>query len=197
MLKKLLSGIGNFILDTLEVVVLAVALFALGYLFIVQTHQVNGASMEPSFSDNNYLLTEKVTYYFRDPKRGETVVFKYPKAPEYDYIKRVIGLPNESILIENGEIKIFNPSHPEGVTLQEPYLSPGTKTEGDTFLNENHKFNIPQNHYIVMGDNRSGSSDSREWGLVSRSEIIGKAWIRYWPTEKLSITKTPKYPELD
>ena len=194
-MKKALRSVGRFVLDTLETIVLALAMFAIGYLFVLQPHQVNGDSMLPDFVDQEHLLTEKVIYRLRDPHRGEVIVFKYPKAHEYDYIKRIIGLPGETVLIEGGRVKIFNSEHPSGFFLEEPYLEPGTQTIGRPFIPTGKKFAIPEDHYVVLGDNRTKSSDSREWGTVRRDEVIGRAWVRYWPPRALALIPTARYEE--
>jgi len=174
---------------------MALAMFAVMYLFLAQPHQIHGESMEPSFQDKEFILTEKVTYNFRQPKRGEVVVFQYPKAHEYDYIKRVIGLPGETVMLENGHVKIFNSKHPQGFVLREQYLAPGTKTLGGAVIKTGQKFHIPQDSYVVMGDNRERSSDSRDWGAVKDQELIGKAWLRYWPPSALAFIPQAKYRE--
>ena len=192
MLKEFFKSLGNFLLDTIETIVIALAMFAVAYLFLVQPHQVRGSSMFPSFEDREYLLTEKVSYRFRQPRRGEVVVFKYPKAHEYDYIKRIIGLPGEKILIKDGKVKIFNSENPEGFYLKEPYIAPGGTT-GRTVIKEGEIFQIPPGEYVVMGDNRARSSDSREWGAVKREEIVGRAWVTYWPPKALAFIERVEY----
>ena len=192
MVKDIFKSLTKFLLDTVETIVIALAMFAVVYLFLVQPHQVRGESMFPSFEDKEYILTEKVTYRFREPRRGEVVVFKYPKAPEYDYIKRVVGLPGESVVIENNKVKIFNTEHPEGFYLNEPYIAPGGTAAKNT-LREGKIFQIPEGEYIVMGDNRPRSSDSREWGTVKREGFVGRAWIVYWPPQALAFIKETGY----
>ncbi len=192
MLKKALKSIGNILLDTLEVFVMALALFAVAYLFLFQPHQINGNSMYPTFRDKEMLITEKVSFYIRKPQRGEIIVFKYPKAPEYDYIKRVIGLPEETIQIKNGRIIIYNNQNPEGFILEEPYLN-GSETVSGRFLKENKKYELPEDGYFLMGDNRKKSSDSRDWGVVREDEIVGKAWFRYWPPQTFAFIEHPQY----
>jgi len=195
MVKKALKAVGQFILDTLETIVLALAMFAIGYLFVLQPHQVNGDSMLPDFADQEHILTEKISYRLREPRRGEVLIFKYPKAHEYDYIKRIIGLPGETLLIRDGRVEIFNDEHPDGIVLGEPYLEPGTQTVGRPAIPTGKKFTIPEGHYVVLGDNRTKSSDSREWGTVARDEIVGRAWIRYWPPQALAFIPTAKYED--
>ncbi|MEA2020726.1 MAG: signal peptidase I [Patescibacteria group bacterium] len=192
MLKNFLKSLGNLILDTIEVLVMALALFAVAYLFLFQPHQINGNSMFPNFRDKEMLITEKVSFYLRKPQRGEIIVFKYPKAHEYDYIKRVVGLPGETIQIKNRKVFIYNDEHPQGVALEEPYLY-NPETEGGTFLKEGEKFQIPEGEYFLMGDNRARSSDSRDWGTVQEGEIVGKAWFRYWPPQTFAVIDQPQY----
>ena len=174
--------IGTIFLDIVETVVIALAIFVIVYLFLFQPHQVRGSSMFPNFYDNDYLLTDKISYRLNIPKRGDVIIFKAPKNEEYDYIKRVIALPGESISInENNQVvldnKIFN----------EPYLSPEIKTFAGVFLEIGKTVTVPENQYFVLGDNRSHSSDSRDWGFVPKENIIGKAWLRYWPPKMMGI----------
>ncbi len=192
MFGNLLKALGRLLLDTIEVFVLALALFAVAYLFLFQPHQINGNSMLPGFRDKEMLITEKVTYYFREPERGQIMVFKYPKAHEYDYIKRLIGLPGETIQIKNGSVYIYNDIYPWGHKLEEPYTK-GFTTTGGAFLKEGELFSIPEDSYILMGDNRARSSDSRDWGTVKRSEVVGKAWFRYWPPQAFAFIDKPEY----
>ncbi len=168
--------LGNIFLDVIETVVIALAIFVIIYLFLFQPHQVRGNSMYPNFHDADYLLTDKITYHLSTPKRDDVVIFVAPKNEEYDYIKRVIGLPGENIsLNENNQVLIDNQ------ILPEPYLPEGTLTYGGTFLETGETITVPENQYFVLGDNRSHSSDSRDWGFVPKENIIGKAWFRYWP----------------
>lgn len=192
MFRDFTKSLATFIFDTLETLVVALAMFAVAYLFLFQPHQVNGNSMLPSFEDKDMLITEKVSYYFREPRRGEVVIFKYPRAHEYDYIKRIIGLPGESITIDQGRVRIFNENYPNGYYLDEPYIG-NSLTEGGPLLREGRTFDIPEDEYIVLGDNREMSSDSRDWGTVSKQELVGKAWLRYWPPQTLAFIEKAEY----
>ena len=180
---KILRRIGNFLLDIIQTVVVALSLFVIVYLFFFQPHQVKGSSMMPNFVNAEYLLTDKISYRFDEPARGDVVVFKAPKNEEYEYIKRIIGLPNESIKVENGSVFINDEK------LEENYLSEDLRTNSGSFLKEGQRFLIPEDYYIVMGDNRNHSSDSREWGPVPKENIVGKTWLRYWPLPSGSIGK--------
>lgn len=182
-----LRNLGTFFLDILQTVVLAASLFVISYLFLFQPHQVIGNSMEPNFEDQEYVLTDKVSYRFHSPQRGDVVVFRSPPDPERDYIKRIIGLPEEKIKVQGGQVYIDNQ------LLKENYLPPGSYAMAGRFLKEGQEFQIPSNYYIVLGDNRSHSSDSREWGSVHRQNIVGKAFLRYWPLEEIETIPQAHY----
>jgi len=172
-------------MDVIEFFVSTATVAILIYLLVTQPHQVNGNSMYPNFHDGEFLLTDKLTYKFRPPQRGDVVVFTAPPATRCptglncDFIKRIVALPGERIKIENRQIYI------NGEHLVEPYLSQEVVTNsGSTvksFLSEGVEQTIPADNYLMMGDNRIGSSDSRDWGVVEKNKIVGKAWLRYWP----------------
>lgn len=183
----ILKRIARFFLDIFQTFVFALAVFVILYQVAGQPHMVNGTCMVPNFYHKEYILTEKVTYYFRKPERGDVVVFKYPKNPELHYFKRIIGLPGETIKFEGGQVFI------DGKILTESYLAPGIYTEGGTVIPEGKEFKIPENHYVLMGDNRGGSSDSREWGTVERKLLIGKAFFRYWPPQRIGLIRHAEY----
>ncbi len=179
--------VGTLFLDVVETVVIALAIFVIAYLFLFQPHQVRGSSMYPNLHDADYLLTDKISYRLSQPKRDDIVIFVAPKNEEYDYIKRVIGLPGESVSItEDYRVKVNNE------ILSEPYLPSDFKTFGGTFLEAGRTINVPQDEYFVLGDNRNHSSDSREWGFVPRKNIIGKAWFRYWPVSQMGLISSQK-----
>lgn len=177
--QKILSSIFDFF----QLIVMALAVFVISYLFVFQPSQVKGQSMHPNFKDGELLITEKVTYHFRTPQRGEIIIFKSPKNPEVDYIKRIIALPGESVMLSNSTFYI------NGVPLKEDYIKVET-TEG-VFLKEGETTIIPQGYVLAIGDNRPHSSDSREFGPIKIDSIIGRAIFRYWPLTSLGlITKT-------
>lgn len=177
----------NFFLDFLETIVVALSIFVVVYLFIVQPHEVKGSSMEPNFHNNDYILTDKISLKLHEPNRGDVVIFKAPKNPEVDYIKRVIGLPGEKVKIQNGEVFINDKK------LNEPYLVDKTNLFPGSFVQEGISIPVPEGKYFVMGDNRSHSSDSREFGPIVNNLIIGKAIFRYWPMNKLGLIKSMDY----
>lgn len=143
--------------------------------------------MQPNYPDGEFLLTDKITYRFNQPQRGDVIVFKAPVNEEDDYIKRIIGLPGERVSIIDGKVYI------NGILLKEEYLSPTLYTTGGLFLPNNKEVTVPENHFFVMGDNRPYSSDSRAWGFVPRENIIGKAWFVYWPPQKAGVVPKVNY----
>jgi signal peptidase I len=162
------------ILEDIKLIVLTgLTVFLIRY-FVFQPFLVSGASMEPSFHQNNYLLIDELSYKIRDPQRGEVVILKSPQNPSGPYlIKRVIGLPNEIIKIKDGKVIIIKDGKEE--ILKEPYLPPQTNTSGNiTVL-------LKEDEYFVLGDNRENSLDSRSFGPVPRKNIIGKVFFRAFP----------------
>lgn len=189
----MVSNIVGVLLDLLEVIVVSLTIFIVSYIFVFQTHQVVGDSMLPNFFYKEYVLTDKFTYKFlRPPTRGEVVIVNYPKAPEYEYIKRVIGLPGETLKINGG--LVYLKQNGAFIPLNESYIASGVKTFGRTFLTEGQEYTVPKDNYIVLGDNREVSSDSREWGLAPKKYLVGRALIRLWPPSKFGLTvKNPTY----
>ncbi|OGD54092.1 signal peptidase I [Candidatus Beckwithbacteria bacterium RBG_13_35_6] len=186
MFKSILKAIFNFFLDFLQTIVTALSIFVIIYLFLVQPHQVKGNSMytplATSFNNGEYILTNKIGYRFEQPQRNEVIVFKAPLNEEYDYIKRIIAIPGDMVKINQGQIYLNSQLLDES-----SYLPANTYTQAGYFLKEGEELSIPTDKYFVLGDNRAHSSDSREWGLVSRNSIVGKAWFRYWPISKIGV----------
>ncbi len=177
---------GSIFLDIIETVVIALAIFVIVYLFLFQPHQVRGNSMYPNFHDSDYLLTDKISYHLSQPKRNDVIIFTAPRNEDYDYIKRIVGLPGEMMKLEENGLFINN------TLLEEPYLPDGQETFAGNFLGLGETVTIPEDNYFVLGDNRNHSSDSRDWGFVPRENIIGRAWFRYWPLNQMGlITKIP------
>lgn len=171
------------VIEALQPVVMAFAIFMMVYLFLFQPHKVDGSSMFPNFHDREFILTDKVTYRRSEPKRGDVVVFHAPPPYDSDFIKRIIGLGGETIMVKGGYVYINQEK------LTEPYLPDTYITTEKSFLREGVPYTIPEGYYIVFGDNRNNSSDSREWGPVARSSIVGRAWVRYWPFDKAGVIK--------
>ena len=175
----------DLFMDFLETIVVALSIFVVVYLFLVQPHEVKGISMEPTLHNNEYILTDKISYKLREVKRGDIVIFKSPKNPEQDYIKRIIGLPSERVKIQNGSVFV------DGKKIDEPYLRDLTFLYPGSFMQEGLEIDIPTGKYFVLGDNRPRSSDSREFGPIQKDIIIGKAFFRYWPITELGLI--PEY----
>lgn len=171
----------GFIIEFFETLVIFGAIFATVYLLIAQFHKVQGNSMVPTLSSGDYLITEKVSYRFRNPKSGEIIVLKNPRDESQDFIKRIIAVPGDSIRIFSGRIYINDKP------LQEIYLPPGSFTKPGSFLEEGSTLKAAENQFFVFGDNRSHSSDSREWGPVTKEEIVGRAFFRYFPPQNMGL----------
>lgn len=174
--------------EIVEVAVIAIIAVLIIRNFLVQPFLVNGASMEPNFHNNDYLIIDEISYRFKEPQRGEVVVFRYPGDEKYFYIKRIIGLPGEEIEIKDGKVFIFNKEFPEGFSLEEYYLSSRVQTSG-----KDSKIKIAEDEYFVMGDNRGFSFDSRSWGPLKKNEIIGAVRLRLWPFNKVTAFEKPSY----
>ncbi len=149
-------------------------------MFIAQPFIVSGASMAETFHTGEYLIVDQVTYKFHQPERGDVIIFRYPKDPSKFFIKRVIGLPGETINIEGSTVTITNEQNPDGFTLNEPYV----KSMRPTGLLEE---TLGDREYFVMGDNRDESSDSRIWGVLQEDRIIGRALLRLFPPSMASV----------
>jgi signal peptidase I len=149
--------------------------------FIIQPFYVQGASMEPTFYDHEYLIIDEISYRFNEPKRGEVVVFRYPRNPQDYFIKRVVALPGEKVEIVNGSVYIYNEDRPEGFRLDESlYLSESVQT----YNVNTEPLSLASDEYFVLGDNRYSSKDSRNFGALNRSFITGKVWLRGWPFDR-------------
>lgn len=185
--------LGSFFLDIIETVVIALSIFLIVYLFVASPHQVNGQSMVPNFQSGEFVLSDKVSYRFNNPKRGDIVVFHAPEAANCpkgtgcDFIKRVLGLPGETVEVHDNAIWI------NGQKLEEPYIPadfetlPGSATKGKSVF-------LGPNEYFVSGDNRPYSSDSRAWGAIHKDDIVGKALFRYWPLKVAGLIPHSTYP---
>jgi signal peptidase I len=151
-------------------------------LFIAQPFIVSGASMQPNFSTGDYLIIDQVSYYFENAQRGEVVVFRYPNNPKKFFIKRIIGLPGETVQVTSAEVIIFNKENPDGFTLEEPYLSPD-----NIYSEEETTIDLNVDEYFVLGDNRGSSSDSRIWGALPEDLLVGRAYARLLPVSSVGL----------
>lgn len=186
-MKLFARSLGTLFLDTLQTIVLAAAIFMLTYLFLVQPHEVKGSSMYPNFQDGERLLTDKITYRFNEPRRGDVIVFQAPPDRAKDFIKRIVAIPGEIIQVKDNLVYVNNQ------LLDEVYISSDISTQPGAFLAEGKTYTLGAEEYLVMGDNRNHSSDSRSWGPIKKKEIIGKAWFIYWPPQKFGIIPTVTY----
>ncbi|PIS15815.1 signal peptidase I [Candidatus Roizmanbacteria bacterium CG09_land_8_20_14_0_10_41_9] len=175
----------EFVMDILETIVFVGSIFIMLYLFIMQPNQVKGASMEPTFASGDYIFTSKITYKFRSPERGDIVVFRSPKNPDIDYIKRVIGLPGDQILIQKGTVFV------NGTSINESYITSSTNLWDGGFVSEGVPITVPESELFVMGDNRQRSSDSREFGPIPAESVIGQVFYRYFPSSKMGEIRNP------
>lgn len=182
---SLIKFIIDFVMDILETIVFVGSIFIVFYLFIIQPHQVKGVSMEHTFENGDYILTSKITYRFTNPKRGEIVVFKSPQNPDIDYIKRIIAVEGDRIMIKNTTVYVND------IALNENYIADKTYVFNGGYVQEGIELTIPKGYIFVMGDNRPRSSDSREFGPIPVTDIIGKVIFRYYPANKAGWIKNP------
>ena len=148
-------------------------------MFIVSPFIVSGASMDPTFTTNDYLIVDKLSYRFHNPKRGDIVIFRFPNDPHFFFIKRIIGLPGEIVTISGGTVSITPKDTAESLTLNEPYIMYPKY--------ESMSVTLGDDEYFTMGDNRYSSSDSRVWGPLPKSLISGKAFARLLPLAALDV----------
>ena len=167
--------------EIIETALLTVIIYA-AVNFTTGRFRIESISMLPTFQPGQYVVVDKLSYLLGKPQRGDVIVFQYPLAPDKDYIKRVIGLPGESVEIKSGKVYIHQDR--QVLTLEEPYIkaAPNYNFRGGV---------IPDNHYFVLGDNRNNSNDSHSGWTASREDIIGKAWISIWPPDEWGLA--PNY----
>lgn len=163
--------------ETIKFIVLSIIIVVPIRVFIAQPFIVSGSSMYPTFHDGDYLIVDELSYRLGEVERNDVVIFKYPEDPSKFFIKRIIGLPNETVSIEGSVIKITK-SDGQEIVLNEPFIE-NQITNGGTL------FELKDNEYFVMGDNRNASSDSRYWGAVNRDLIIGQAYLRLFPMNQV------------
>lgn len=164
--------------ENIEMIFIAILIVAPIRYFLIQPFIVHGSSMEPNFYTQDYLIIDELSYRFRTPERYEVIVFKAPNHPGQYYIKRIIGLPLESIKIEDGNINIFDSSG-SPISLNQSFLPKEINTSGNLNLT------LGENEFFVLGDNRLASYDSRNWGPLDKELIIGRVWLRLWPSQRI------------
>ena len=182
-MKKLLS----FIWEIIKIVIIALAIVVPIRYFLFQPFFVKGESMEPNFQNGDYLIIDELSYRLREPERGEVIVFKYPRNISQRYIKRIIGLPGETVEIKDGKVTVYQKNSEIKVLDESNYLPAYFQTSG------NLRINLNENEYLVLGDNRPSSSDSRIWGPLPKEDIIGRVLIRAWPAAAIAKIEAPAY----
>jgi len=175
-----------FVWEIAKIIIVALLIVLPIRYFVFQPFLVRGQSMEPNFSNSDYLIVDELSYRFNNPQRGEVIVFKSPTSLSQRFIKRIIGLPGEEVIIEDGKITIVK-DDVETVLDESEYLPSSIKTFGDIHIVLNSE------QYFVLGDNRGASYDSRRWGALPEENIIGKVFLRPWPFASLSKIEIPEY----
>jgi len=171
----------NFFFELFKIILFAIVIVVPIRVFIAQPFIVSGASMEDTFKNGQYLIVDQLGYRFKEPDRGDVIIFRFPADPSKFFIKRIIGLPNETVILQGKSTIIINDKHIDGIVIEEEYLSPDNVDPYyfSTILGDGE--------YFVMGDNRKESSDSRSWGVLKKDLIIGQAFIRLFPINKFDI----------
>ena len=164
-------------LENILYIASAVVLALIVQQFIIRPFIVNGASMDPTLKTGDYLLIDEVSYRLREPERGDVVVFRSPPEPTKFFIKRIIGLPGDTVSIEGSKVTIKNAENPKGFVLSEPFITHASVNSMTV--------NVPTDEYFVMGDNRNGSFDSRSWGTLPKANLRGRALLRLLPLKEI------------
>ncbi len=181
-----MKGLLVFIWEIAKIVIVALLIVTPIRYFIFQPFLVRGQSMEPSFQNGDYLIIDEISYRFSDPQRGEVIVFQSPTQPSQRFIKRIIGLPGETVEIEDGQVKIYK-DNGEQILDESGYLASLDGVPGKT------QISLGEDQYFVLGDNRAFSYDSRRWGPLSEEEIIGRVLIKLWPVTAITKVEAPEY----
>ncbi len=181
---------GNFLWELIKFAVLAFIIVAPIRTFIAQPFIVSGASMEPTFENADYLIVDELSYRLGQPAYGDVVIFRYPKDRSKFFIKRIIGLPGDTLKINGSSIVIVNKEHPEGAAFNQSFIAPERQS------NDHLSVTLGPNEYYVLGDNRKASSDSRYWGTLPARDLVGRALVRLFPLSSIEllpgkVTPTP------
>ncbi len=178
-----------FLFELVKIVVISLVIIIPIRYFLIQPFYVKGASMEPNFFDHEYLIIDEISYRFNEPERGDIVVFRYPRDPQEFFIKRLIGLPGETVQIKDGDVIVYNAKEEQGMILDEAYLGEDVKT----YSNTDEKIQLGPDEYFVLGDNRNASKDSRSFGPVNKNFITGRVFFRGWPFDRVTVFENPNY----
>ena len=171
----------NFFKEILKASLIALIIVIPIRFYIAQPFIVSGASMSPSFESGHYLVVDQLSYRFKEPERGDVIIFKYPRDTSKFFIKRIIGLPGETLTLKARTLTIANDMHPNGFVFEEPYIAEVNQVSGS------FSTTLGDNEYFVMGDNRGQSSDSRLWGSLQGDLIVGRAFFRVFPIRAVEV----------
>jgi len=174
--KSKKSDVWEFVRFAATVIVVVVGV----RMFIAQPFVVSGTSMVPTFENKDYLIIDEISYRFNKPERGDVIVFHPPVDSATYYVKRIIGVPGDTVSITQSVVSITNAEHPDGMTLTEPYITPDAE-------HSNYSVTVPEGQYFTMGDNRPASFDSRKWGLLPEEKIIGRVFLRLYPFSEIGV----------
>ncbi len=180
-----LGSVVLFMVEVLQILVIAAVIIIPVRYYLVKPFVVEGASMEPNFYDDEYLIIDEISYRFGDAQRGDVIVFVPPSAVNGFYIKRIIGLPGETVEILDGSIIIYNDEYPNGSVLSEDYI--------DEYTHGMERVVLGLDEFYVLGDNRDASLDSRKIGPIKQDSIVGKVWIRGFPLDRAGFIEVPNY----
>ncbi len=183
--KNFLAVAGTFFLELIKIVILAGVTIGVVRYFLFKPFYVKGQSMEPNYYEKDYLIIDELSYRFREPQRGEVIVFEAPDNNKDYYLKRILGLPGERIKVEDNKVVIYNDEHPQGMVVEEIYLI--EDTTGSIIQT------IGPDQYFVLGDNRDASYDSRRFGPINEGTIVGRAFLRGWPFTRITKFSAPEY----
>ncbi len=186
--QSTLAAVGGFIFDLVKILSLALIIIVPLRMYIAEPFVVSGSSMLPNYHNRDYLIIDRLSYRSHEVNRGDVIVMKYPKDNDQYFIKRVIGLPGETISFRTGKVVIANKEHPDGFELTEEYI-PG---QAETF-GKQAPVTLGSGEYFVLGDNRTASSDSRVWGVLPKHDIIGKVWLRVFPVSRFGKPEIVNY----
>jgi len=187
---KIMKGIFNFVWEIFKIVIIALLIVLPIRYFLFQPFFVKGQSMEPNFESGDYLIVDEISYRFREPLRGEVIVFKNPQNPSQRFIKRIIGLPGETLTLKDGKV-VISAKQKKFILDESAYLPPFVETNARAY----QTIALNKDEYFVLGDNRANSSDSRVFGPLPRNNIIGRVLFRPWPFTALAKIEVPKYSQ--
>ena len=171
----------SFLMETVKFSLIALIIVLPIRFFVAQPFIVSGASMEPTFETGEYLIVDELSYRFDPPKRGQVIIFRYPKDESKFFIKRIIGLPGETVEMRGKSLYIKNSAFPDGFKVEQSYLEEGYEREDYLTVI------LGEKEYFVLGDNRGASSDSRVWGNLPAKDIVGRAFVRLFPITKIEL----------